>query len=86
MRRATPGCDRWTAGLWTAVLRDFNDPGVQMAVTLLEPPADRRAEGQVRPPDAEKLFAQMRGKAGKATGMRVPRADPTGATGDRSAV
>jgi hypothetical protein len=29
------GCDKWTAGMWFAVLRKYNTAGVQMAVTTI---------------------------------------------------
>ncbi|MGW5688875.1 hypothetical protein [Nonomuraea sp. NPDC003754] len=56
-----PACDKWTGGLWTTVLRDFNDPGVQMAVTTLETPAPTSETDEPR--DAESLFRELRNPA-----------------------
>jgi hypothetical protein len=33
-----PGCDRWTAGFWRALLDTFNVRGVQLGVTRLQAP------------------------------------------------
>ncbi len=56
-----PACDKWTAGLWSTVLHDFNHQGVQIGVTELETPEHTSATGPQ--PDAESLFRELRNES-----------------------